>query len=152
MSHILVRLATSEDSHDVWCWRNDPLTRAMFKNTDEVSRESHDRWFDGSLANPTRLLFIGSLVNEDKIGICRFDIDDESKIAEVSLNLNPSMRGKNLSRALLSEAISVFRFSSRLPMRATIKKQNIASMKCFTTCGFTLDSEDKEYHYYIRNQ
>lgn len=52
---ITARLATSEDSRDLWIWRNDPVTRAMSITTEEVAWDAHTNWYEKSLSNPNRL-------------------------------------------------------------------------------------------------
>jgi len=135
------------DAHDIWMWRNDIQTRAMSINVDEVSWDSHRTWFLNTLTNHNRSLLIGSL-DEAKIGICRFDIDSGSNTAEVSININPAMRGKKLSHALLTAAIQAFWHTQKINLVATIKKQNTASIQCFIQSGFVFDSETEQYNYY----
>jgi len=151
VAEAIIKLATTEDSRDIWSWRNDIQTRAMSITTGKISWESHSSWFKQSLLNPNRFLYVGWLAEEDKIGMCRFDIDNAANIAEISIILTPSMRGKNLSHILVAGAIKVFQLSNSIPLNATIKKQNIASIKCFTKCGFVFDREDEEFNYYVLN-
>ena len=149
---LIIRPATTDDARNLWQWRNDPLTRAMFKNTDAVSWESHARWFDEALTNPHQLLFIGEQQHGEPVGICRFDIDADAGHADVSLNVNPALRGKGLAHPLLSGAMQIFRAHYPQPLQATIKKQNLASIACFTKCGFALTREDDVYGYYTFNR
>jgi RimJ/RimL family protein N-acetyltransferase len=148
---MIIAKASLQDSNDIWTWRNDPYTRSMFINTDEVSWDIHRNWFEKSLINPNRFLYIGYIeVKEDeKVGMCRFDIEINSNIADVSINLNPKMRGKHLSHQLLADSITVFWENRRISLKATIKKENTASIRCFSKCGFVLDSADTEYNHYL---
>lgn len=145
---ITARLATSEDSRDLWIWRNDPVTRAMSITTEEVAWDVHTKWYEKSLSNPNRLLFIGTAADNNKIGMCRFDLDEEKDCAEVSINLNPHHRGQKLSEPFLTCAIELFRKNHAVPLKATIRKNNTASIRCFTKTGFQFDTEDAEYNYY----
>jgi len=86
---ITVSRATENDSKDIWEWRNDELTKQMSITTDSVSWETHSSWYQKSLVNPNRYLYIGFLNDSEKIGMCRFDLDSNTNIAEVSINLNP---------------------------------------------------------------
>lgn len=131
----------------MWEWRNDPLTRTMFKHTQPVPWESHVQWLSATLQDSKYVLYIGELPSGEAVGSCRFDIGNEK--AHVSLNLNPSMRGKKLSVPLLSAAILAFYENHRIPLLAEIKKQNIASRRCFTLCGFELISETEIYWHYL---
>lgn len=141
--------ATQADSKDIWTWRNDALTRAMSITADEVDWALHSNWYGSSLEDKNRYLYIGYVKGGDnKIGMCRFDVDPEKFVAEVSINLNPTMRGLNLSHKLLSAAIREFQIHLKFDLTATIKKENKASIKCFTRLGFTLRSTDDKYNYY----
>jgi L-amino acid N-acyltransferase YncA len=142
--------ATEGDSKDIWEWRNDEQTRLMSITTEPVSWESHQAWFERSLQNPNRLLFVASNEENKKNGMCRFDIDTEKEKAEVSINLNPQFRGKNLSQKLLAASVESFAKRHKIPLTATIKKTNEASIKCFTRCGFVLEKQDGDYNYYTR--
>ncbi len=90
----------------------------MSITTEEVNWETHSAWYDKSLTNPNRHLYVGILDGE-KIGMCRFDIDIESNTAEVSINLNPKYRGKNLSNKLLIKSIEEFLIIKKIPVTST---------------------------------
>ena len=83
--HLIIRNASVDDATDIFKWRNDPLSVAMSINNEEVIFQEHEKWFYQSLVNRNRELFIGVLDNE-KVGICRFDYDVKDKISEVSIN------------------------------------------------------------------
>jgi hypothetical protein len=51
--------ATENDSADIWKWRNDTLTRKMSTTTDEVSWKAHSNWYNNSLKNTNRYLYVG---------------------------------------------------------------------------------------------
>jgi len=141
-----IRRATEADSKEIWEWRNDPTTRANSINTDEVCWDIHNNWYQKSLQNPDRFLYIGIDTNGNKVGMCRLDVVD--KEIEVSINLNPAFRNQRLSAPLLTSSIRQFQKSANLTLLATIKRTNIASKKCFLNAGFTHSSEDSEYDYY----
>ena len=144
-----IRMAGMEDSRNIWKWRNDPYTREMSANTQKISWEDHSKWYEKILASGSSLIFIGT---DDKpphaIGMVRFDIDQNGLNAEVSINLNPSWRGKNISKTFLKLAIEKFRNSQKTSITATIKKVNLASIRCFEECGFKLNDENETYFLY----
>jgi hypothetical protein len=39
---LCLRIATPEDSHQLWQWRNDPVTRANSKTNEQVPFERHE--------------------------------------------------------------------------------------------------------------
>ena len=121
----------------------------MFTTNGEVSWEAHCKWYESSLKNRKRYLYVGHESNSaDKVGVCRFDINEQKSTAEVSINLNPKKRGLKLSDKLLSAGIRAFNIEQQVDLVASIKKNNIASNKCFTKCGFILQSEDNVFQYF----
>ena len=145
---VTVLRATADDSRNIWEWRNDGVTKSMSITTNSVSWDAHSSWYEKSLANKNRYLYVGYLNGAEKIGMCRFDIDSNAHSAEVSINLNPLYRNKKLSMKLLAVAINEFSREASLPLRATIKKMNVVSIKCFTSIGFKFERDDGEYNYY----
>ncbi|MBL8771318.1 MAG: GNAT family N-acetyltransferase [Phenylobacterium sp.] len=123
-----LRRATEADCVDLWRWRNDPVTRAMSRTSDEVDLAAHTAWFRGALLNPSITLLIGE-TDDGKVGMVRFDHRDET---EVSINLNPAFRGQGLSMALLGQALE----SVAGAVFAEIKDENAASRRLFERAGF----------------
>ena len=148
---IIVVRATKNDSKDIWSWRNDELTLLMFKKGNIVSWQEHSQWFENSLNNSSRCLYLGYLGENEKIGMCRFDINAEKNNAEVSINLNPMFRNRNLSYRLLNSGIEEFLKVKNTALIAWIKKSNTASIKCFMKCGFVFDRFESDFALYIRN-
>ncbi|MDZ3836747.1 MAG: GNAT family N-acetyltransferase [Rhodospirillales bacterium] len=146
---LIVRRALPADARDIWLWRNDACTRAMSVSPEEVAWEAHAEWFAASLNDRNRFLYVGCLGDASrKVGICRFDLGPGRALAEASINLNPAMRGLNLSHRLLAAGIRLFLAGRHVDLRATVKQRNTASIRCFTRCGFVLHGEDAEYRYY----
>lgn len=134
------------DSEDILNWRNDPLTRSMSISSEEITIEEHHRWFLNCLTNPLDSLFIGMLL-EKKIGVCRFNFDSQSKFSEVSINLNPLMRGNNLSFPLLYYSVLKYQELNNYPLKSTIKKINTPSLKIFQKCGFKIVNEINDRYF-----
>jgi UDP-MurNAc hydroxylase len=143
--------AKPEDSAEIWQWRNDPLTKLMSISGDETSWEVHSNWYQAALANPSCTIYIGYLGDTEKVGVCRFDVNLKENIAEVSINLNPEHRGKGLSHRLLAASMKEFLGHQKIDLSAKIKKNNLASLKCFSTCGFVFEKEDTSYMTYRKN-
>ena len=127
--------AIIDDALDVFIWRNDPVSRKMSFNSYEIPFKDHLSWFESSLTSDLRKLFIGQLEGL-KVGICRFDIDKLTREAEVSVNLNPKMRGKGLSKTFLRLSLEEFQQHYKLNIFAKIKKENLASISLFESVGF----------------
>lgn len=145
----LVR-ASPDDSEDIWTWRNDERTRSMSISSGFIERDVHEAWFSHALADPLREFFIGVTVAEGtKIGMCRFDLDADKSSAEVSINLNPAMRGKGWAKPLLADAVRRYAAESSVSIKATVKRHNAAAVRCFLDCGFHLRADDGEYLYFM---
>jgi len=119
----------------------------MSINTDEVDWDSHNRWYVQALSSPDCFLYVGKL-GAESIGVCRFDMDSGNVTAKVSINLNPIFRGRHLSSQLLAAAIDEFWRTNKTDLRATVKKENTSSLKCFTNCGFMVSYEEGNYRHY----
>lgn len=134
-----VRRADEADSKDIFEWRNDELTRKMSHATDRVEWDGHCRWFASSLANEERLLLICETKDgSQKVGIVRFDFNDQNAL--ISINLSPAMRGRGYAKQCLLEAIVYFKaqYLNSFPIVAEIKVQNLASKYTFEGVGFEL--------------
>ena len=142
---MIIRNAEIGDLKDVFSWRNDSLSCSMFFNNEGVSIEDHEVWFKTSLLSPSRFLYIGC-ISEKKIGICRFDFDIIENKAEISINLNPQMRGKRLSLKFLSNAIEKFREINNCKLFAIIKKENEGSIRIFQKCNFLKTKEINNFY------
>ncbi len=141
---IEIRKATLADSADVLLWRNDGVTREMSRSPEAIPGEEHEKWFLESLERDDRVFYIGETEGE-KIGMVRFD-QREGDDWEVNINLNPAMRGRKLSLALLKMAIGEFT-GQRQPGRilAVIRTVNIPSKKIFGRAGFELAGQDGDF-------
>ena len=147
---MMIRTADLSDLQDVYDWRNDSFSRSMFLSSEAVSLNKHIDWYQRSLKNPHRRLYIGS-INDLKVGIVRFDFNKNAEQSEVSINLNPQLRGKGFGFTLLSKSISTYELSNDATLIATIKKENDASLRIFSKCGFHKKSEDDLCYHLIRS-
>lgn len=147
---MLIRNADLSDLQDIFEWRNDSFSRSMCLSSEVFSLNEHIDWYQRSLKNPNRSIYIGS-IKELKVGLVRFDFDENNKKSEVSINLNPILRGKGFGFTLLSQSISVYKQSKDTPLIATVKKENDSSLRIFTKCGFRKKSEDDLCYHLIRS-
>ena len=141
---MLIRRATDSDLRDLWEWRNDRLTREMSVNSEPVPFDVHSAWYARALRDPRRLIYIGELSTQ-KIGMARFDLCDNE--TEVSINLNPAARERRLAAPFLMASVVEFD-RKEVPLLATIRKKNAASIRCFESCGFLKYREDDQFFFY----
>lgn len=139
---MLIRKANQSDCKAIFDWRNDPHSREMSFDNREISYNDHVNWFEQSINNPLRELYIGQL-EQEKIGVCRFDYNEETLSAEVSVNMNPRMRNKGLGKDFLVAAISLYESAKETVLSARIKTENEASKRMFTHAGFTVARENE---------
>ena len=101
---IKIRLANSGDNESIFNWRNNKLSREMFFESMVLTFKEHSNWFNESLSNKKRKLYLGE-VNNKKIGICRFDFNEKESSSEVSINMNPEMRSLGFGKRFLFQCI-----------------------------------------------
>ena len=142
---LVVRKVNDRDSKFIFDWRNDDLTRKMFRTSELVQYEGHCKWFAATLKNANRCLLMCERKDGEPIAVVRFDIEGQS--AELSINLSPLERGKGLAPKCLALAKDYFEkqypFVSELI--AEIKTLNLASRKSFEKVGFMIDKEEEGF-------
>lgn len=140
--------ACKKDCAEIYRWENDAGTRAMSDNVALFTYETHLDWFEKSLCNPNRQLYIARN-GYVAIGLIRFDATVDENF-EVSLILNPAYRGKGLSTQVLSGGVCAFlqKNNGVRKIFARVKTCNIASNKCFVTAGFKLICSSEQYYNY----
>lgn len=134
-----LRLATMDDAEILLAWRNDPLTRAMSHNTQELSLGEHLKWLGKTLSNTSRRLYIAE-VNGIPIGTVRADIGDTT---ELSWTVAPEYRRRGYGKQMVCLASKL-----HWPVRAEIKPNNSASAKIAEAAGMTCSSVTPELLYY----
>jgi RimJ/RimL family protein N-acetyltransferase len=140
-SMISVRPATVSDAEILFEWRTDLQTRAASVATGELLWQEHAAWLAAALADNRRYLYVAendSIQPDARVGVCRFDLDLEMTVAEVSINTSPTVRGQGMSKSILEAAMARFQADlGQTPLTATIRPNNIASIRIFEACGFT---------------
>ena len=140
-----IREMVQSDRSDLFSWRNDELSRQMSFNSSLVTKEEHNSWFKVALNNDNKLVYVGLDNEHNKIGVCRFDIEDDFSNAEVSINVNPLFRGRGLSRELLELSISRFKEQHNCNLFAKIKCNNVSSIKIFERCYFYFTKKSDDF-------
>jgi len=148
---MLIRKANKSDSDDLLVWRNEYETRLMSFEQNLISEDAHRNWFSKSLKDKNRKILIGEL-EKAKIGVCRFDKDDNQNVWEVSINLNPNFKGKGLGKIFLKNAVDFFQKTENLVVCAKVKVKNVASLKTFLGAGFKEIKSDKSCTYFEKER
>lgn len=149
---LIIIKATTDHSIDIWSWRNDPMTRSMFRSPDLVAWDDHAKWFESSLVNPKRFIYV-ALMNGRPVGMVRFDaVSLAEGRFETSINVAPAERRSGIGRKLLTDSIRALtnEISCVKEILAEVKSTNPASNALFTSVGFLLQSPVEEgYNNYI---
>jgi len=145
---MIVRKVTKKDSLEILSWRNDKISISFSKKKKKITLERHNKWFEKNLKNKKIKFYLGFIIKKCKknVGVVRFNI--KNNYALVSINLNPSMRGKSLSYVLLAAAIKKFLKFKKIKLIAEIKRKNFASISCFLKNEFFLLKSENQYNYY----
>ena len=142
MNLIKIRPANLNDCKSLFDWQSDELSRKMSFNGSSPSIEDHEVWFENSLSNVDRVLYVGEL-GYKRLGVCRFDFLESEKLAEVSININPSMRGCGLGKKFLFESIECYLEKNKYNLLAKVKPNNLASLNVFKSAGFESFASDE---------
>ena len=149
-----IRSVEKRDCLDLWKWRNDYKAVVNSISKSVVPYRSHSRWFH-SLINKTDAEIFIAYDGKEKtnIGMVRFD-KKNSKVIEVSININPHFRGKGLGKEFLSRSIATF--IKRKPgfiMKARVLVENHRSKRLFNSCDFVVSSiRDKIVYYTFKKR
>ncbi len=132
---IRLRNAKISDIDDLFKWRNDPVVRKNFFNTNPVSWDEHKKWFEVKSQDADTTIYMAHY-GENKIGSIRFE--NKSEAIKLSVMLNPDFLGKGLGAEVIRLAAKKFMSEkeTRKPLIAEIKKDNITSIKAFQKAGF----------------
>lgn len=131
-----LRPATMDDAALLHMWRNDPATRSMSINTEEIAYEGHVRWLTAVLKAPTRKLYV-AMVGDKPVGVIRFDLLGDGAW-EISLYMDPDLQGLGLGkRMLLAGEEAVARAGQAMTeFHAQVVTGNVASMRMFESAGY----------------
>jgi RimJ/RimL family protein N-acetyltransferase len=143
-NEIYLRFAELEDLNDLFKWRNDESTRQASFNTNNISFEEHKKWFEETLADPKRNLFIICDKQFNKLGQIRFD--KKNDVAEIDVTINPNYRNQGIGSLALFKAshIYIYNFGGKQVI-AKVKKDNISSLKAFEKAGFKMHEKHDDY-------
>lgn len=136
------RPARPADALMIYSWRNDPATRAVSGDSQAIPVETHQRWFEASLLNPSRIILIGE-IDGSAVGVVRFDVLDKN--ATMSVFKDPAY---STSSDIVGQA-SRWLFDNRPDLNqisAIVLAANERSMRAFEAAGYVL----AERHYVLR--
>ena len=135
---IILRSADIKDAKRLYEWANDKETRSASFNPDSIPWEDHLTWFKQKLADQNSWIYITRNQTEEDIGQIRFDQADG--VLNISYLLDKNFRGLGIGKFILSAGINKILSEIQLPtcFQGKIKTDNMASIKSFENCGFSL--------------
>jgi UDP-2,4-diacetamido-2,4,6-trideoxy-beta-L-altropyranose hydrolase len=139
-----VREVTERDSAMLFEWANDSQTRSNSFTREMIAWSDHQIWLASKLGSPTDFLFLVT-DGETPLGHVRFSIQSET--AEISVNLNPAIRGRRFGARVIRAGVTKFRFVGPrgvTEIHARIRRENTASRKAFDTAGFVFRENDDD--------
>ncbi len=138
-----LRLATLDDADILLKWRNDNTTRKYCRNTRIIKTKEHLTWLKKSLKDKNRQLYIAE-INNIPIGTVRTDYSRE--LFELSWTVAPEMRDKNIGKEMVNTIVNKL----NKPIKAVIKKINIASTKIAEYVGMSFEYEENDLLFYYK--
>ena len=142
---ITLRRVQETDKESLWQWRNDPLTREMSIDRQEVPWADHCAWFERVQSDPNRHLLIGEF-ERNPIGTVR--LDRAAQTAEINITIAPTARGKGFGLALLDAATQYAKTQELVSLTAVIRPANKASQIIFERAGYQPYKRDQDLGYY----
>ena len=155
--------ARPQDEKDLFQWRNDEQSVAMSLDNHRITWKEHTAWYSNALNSKYKYIYFASDPNiDDLIGTVRFDIESYSSketnpdkinptFADVSIIVNPAVRGQRLCVPLLTSGITEFRKIYNIPITAHIKQENTASIHCFEKANFVfVNRYEKSFLYLMK--
>ncbi len=141
---IRVRTATEDDCKFLFDLRNHPTVRNASFNTEEISFSHHQDWFGKKINDPNTTIFIGLDESNKKIGMVRFQKEDD--IASVSIAILPDCHHQGYGTSILKVTCSLFLASEKRvnEVIAEIKNTNTPSLKMFSKVGFVQTASKNE--------
>ena len=139
MSNIInLTKAKITDINDIFEWRNHPDIRKNFFDSEVITWNDHEKWFNKKLKDQDTTIYIAYYI-ENKIGTIRFEANESA--IKTSVMLNPLFLSKGLGSQVIKMGVKRFIMEKNPDMQiiAEIKKGNVASIKAFERAGFEED-------------
>jgi RimJ/RimL family protein N-acetyltransferase len=131
------RPARLSDARQLLDWRNDPETRSISFRSDFIDWDSHVNWLQARLASGRSQIHVIEDPGRRPVGQIRFELDCKEEIAQVSIFLTPSARGRGLGTAFIEHACQSFRLTHpNVEIVSQVKPTNVASQTAFRKAGF----------------
>lgn len=128
---------TDDDGKLIMKWRNDPITRKMFYNSDVKEWDTFKNiFYDKYFENIVPPLF--AMLDGEPIAFIGFMDNIEEKEHHISININPEHRGRGFAPVIISNVLIFISKNIDIfdKVVAEIKMNNVPSIKTFERAGF----------------
>ncbi|MCI5641357.1 MAG: GNAT family N-acetyltransferase, partial [Lachnospiraceae bacterium] len=136
------------EKEKLFLWCNDPECRNNSLQTHIITYSEHCAWFDRKIADPNCYMYIAKIDNQD-VGQVRVEVCDEKGI--ISYSVAKEFRGQGMGKMMLHLLEQQRDIEEKVKcLAATVKKQNVGSIRCFTALGYQ-EKHDQDMCYFIKN-
>ncbi|WP_185146665.1 GNAT family N-acetyltransferase [Chryseobacterium sp.] len=142
---LFLREATENDAELLFGWVNEENVRKNSIRQEPVTWDNHIKWLAKKLNSPETKLFILCSENE---ALGQIRVDKKDLYWEIDYSVDYQYRGKGLGKEIVRLLIKKL---ENYKLKATVKKQNKASINVFVNLGFKkiqIESDDFEYFEY----
>jgi UDP-2,4-diacetamido-2,4,6-trideoxy-beta-L-altropyranose hydrolase len=130
--NLCLREAVQEDVYDYFQWTNDPAVRLNSFSQERIGWDEHKEWFERKLVDATTRLFV-LMTGDLPVGQLRFE--ERSGAQFINYSIESAYRGRGWAGKLITLGLSWVR-DMKMPIRAEVKSDNVASMRVFEGLGF----------------
>jgi RimJ/RimL family protein N-acetyltransferase len=136
-------MVTLDDLDLIFNWANNPEVRKNAFNMDQIKYEDHLLWFKKKLRSKSSYIYILEKTNIP-IGQIRFDFEDNTNCIIISYSISEEHKkngyGSKIIELGLHQLKKINMGSDKV--FASVKINNIASIKCFEKNNFKKTFED----------
>ena len=125
-------------------WANEFNVRKNSLNSNIITQEDHDEWFESKIKNPNCKIYIAKNIISNNLGQIRLDL--KNNIWYIDYSVDYSIRGLGLGRLLVQKVIELNPNSS---FAAIVKLENLASIKIFESLGFNKTKIDNQIKFIL---
>lgn len=138
MNRLIFRKANINDSKKYFEWVNDSYVREHSYNSNKITWQQHEKWFNEKIADPNFTFYIFQNLENNYIGQVRLQKIDMNNYL-IGISVAAEYRGLGLGPILLKMACNEFLNSCfEIIIHAYIKENNLASKIIFEKAGFKL--------------
>lgn len=138
---VTLRAACQTDAEQLLRWRNDPLAVMMSKTLRPVELDEHLAWLDDVFSKkvPVHVFVIQSA--SEGIGFCRVALQEHGTVGYLSIIIARKHRDMHNGWEALDLLIGKAHGLLVAKLKASIKRENIASRRLFSRFGFTIAND-----------